>query len=103
MSKQFWDRRTELKVSCSLTQTILQSYCNQNCDTGTKTQINGTKQSSEINPCAYDQVIYNSGDRIPRGEKITSSVSAAGETGQPHAEKNRIFPHRIYKNKHKTD
>ena len=33
----------------------------------------------------------------------TSSVSGAGETGQPHAEKNRIFPHSIYKNKHKTD
>ena len=31
------------------------------------------------------------------------SVSGAGETGQPHAEKNRIFPHSIYKNKHKTD
>ena len=33
----------------------------------------------------------------------TSLVSGARETGQPYAEKNRIFPHSIYKNKHKTD
>ena len=48
----------------------------------TDTQNNGTK-SPEINTCTHSQLVYDKGNRIYNGKKITSSTSGAEETGQP--------------------
>ena len=49
---------------------------------GTDTQNNGTK-SPEINTCTHSQLVYDKGNRIYNGKKITSLTSGAEETGQP--------------------
>ena len=41
--------------------------------------------------------------RIYSGEKIVSSISGAGETGQLHVRETRTFSNTIYKNKPKMD
>ena len=48
---------------------------------------NNSKSSCpEINPCTYDQLIYNKGTQdIYNEEKTVSSVSGTGKTGHTHA------------------
>ena len=38
----------------------------------------------KINPYTYGQLIYDKGERIYNGEKIVSSISGTGKTGQLH-------------------
>ena len=45
----------------------------------TDTNINGTKQSSEINPHTYVQLILTKETRIYNGEKTIYSASGAGK------------------------
>ena len=44
------------------------------------------KESPEINPCTYSQLMYDLGGKnIKWRKKTVSSVSGAGKTGQLHA------------------
>lgn len=49
----------------------------------TDTNINGTKQSSEINPHTYVQLILTKETRIYNEEKTTSSINDGNKTGYP--------------------
>ena len=41
-------------------------------------------ESPEINPCTYGQLTWDKEARMYSGEKIASSISGAGITGQSH-------------------
>ena len=42
------------------------------------------KESPEINPCTYGHLIFEKRGKNINGEKIASSISCAGITGQLH-------------------
>ena len=42
------------------------------------------RESPELNPCTYSQLICDKGGKNIQGEKIACSISGAGKTGQPH-------------------
>ena len=63
-----------------------------------------TKENSEINLCIYGQSIYTKDAKIYNGEKIASSISCAGKTGQLHVKEWIGTSHNIiYKNKLKMN
>ena len=53
-------------------------YTNRNIDQWNKIE------SPEINPCTYGQLTWDKEARMYSGEKIASSISGAGITGQSH-------------------
>ena len=53
-------------------------YTNRNIDQWNKIE------SPEINPCTYGQLTWDKEARMYSGEKIASSISGAGRTGQLH-------------------
>ena len=53
---------------------------------GTKTNINGTDWSPEINSHTYGKLILKKQTRIYNGEKTVSSASGVGKAGQPHVD-----------------
>ena len=44
-------------------------------------------ESPEINPCQYNQLIFNNGGRKTIGVKVASSINGVGRTGLVHVKK----------------
>ena len=43
------------------------------------------RESSEINPCIYDQLIFDKDSKNTQWERIVSLTNGVWETGHPHA------------------
>ena len=84
--KQSGERKWSWRNQAPWLQTIPQTYSHQNSLALAKKKNRNVDQQNriegtEINPCAYDQLVYNKrGKNIYTGEKTVSSISGDGKT-----------------------